>query len=100
MIRKLVETRAELLDQEKEVLTDSMQRIQDSIRRTDSMIRKLVETRAELLDDLKHKSHTLSIDDDCINAQHTWGAGQGAHAALELPANAEHSKLPIAMMYG
>jgi len=88
------------LDQEKEVLTDSMQRIQDSIRRTDSMIRKLVETRAELLDDLKHKSHALSIDDDCINAQHTWGAGQGAHAALELPANAEHSKLPIAMMYG
>jgi tektin-3 len=85
------------LDTEKEVLDDAQKKLAVSIKKTDQMIQSLVKTHEILKHDLQVKSKAMAIDQDCIQAAHSWGT-MTRHAPLEA-ASEENSSLPVAILY-
>jgi len=56
------------LSEEKDILSWSIQMLNEQACKTDNVIQDLAALQAELMEDLKVKTHALQIDQDCVQA--------------------------------
>mmetsp|Transcript_47905 Transcript_47905/g.111751 ORF Transcript_47905/g.111751 Transcript_47905/m.111751 type:complete len:500 (+) Transcript_47905:68-1567(+) len=84
------------LNEEKEVLMKSKATLIEQAGKADKAVSELVRLHEDLLEDLKVKTHSLHIDQDCVQAARTMGMAT-FHAPCEEPASEECNRTPSGM---
>lgn len=77
--RELIRDPVEIaLEEEKDVLMDARNKLQDKCDETQKMIKSLLKVHSELASDHTNKDHSLSIDKKCLGMTHqSWPTAKG-----------------------
>mmetsp|Transcript_750 Transcript_750/g.1580 ORF Transcript_750/g.1580 Transcript_750/m.1580 type:complete len:501 (-) Transcript_750:181-1683(-) len=81
------------LREEKETLEKSQALLIEQAGKADRVVSELVRVHEDLMEDLKVKTHSLHIDQDCVQAARTMGMAT-FHPPCEEPASAECHRTP------